>query len=289
MARGLAREDRLPLPIRLGGALLLAVVVAVMGIPMVNVLAVSLSTRVASEAPGLVLLPLPPTFEGYGFIWKFTDLWQPLANTVYVSIAGTVMHVILACMGAYVLMQRNLPLRKLLTTFVILTMIIPGELTLVAIYAVNREFHLVNTYLGLIVNGAASGFSILLMRGYFEGLPRSLAEAAVMDGCTEMTIFRRIYMRLSGPGVITIATLELIRRWNNISMTVTLVSDMKKTTLPVVLRWLLFEQSGVSGTQFVFANARMAAVVITAVPLVVLYFSAQRFFVTGALLGAVKE
>lgn len=289
MARGAARIDRLPIPVRLAICVLLAAVVAVMGLPMGNVLAVSLSTRTASEAPGLVLLPVPPTLEGYGFIWDFTDLWRPFANTVYVSVVGTLLHVLLACMGAYVLMRKDLPLRRILTTFVLLTMIIPGELTLVAIYAVNRELRLINTYLGLIVNGAVSGFSLLLMRGYFEGLPRSLAEAAVMDGCRETTIFGRIYMRLSGPGVVTIATLELIRRWNSISTVVTLISDMKKTTLPVVLRWLLFEQSGVSGTSFVFANAKMAAVVITAVPLVVLYFSAQRFFVTGALLGAVKE
>jgi putative aldouronate transport system permease protein len=256
-----SRRDRLPAPLRTLNALFLLVVVAVMGLPMLNVLAVSLSTRVNSETPGLVLVPVPPTVEGYGFIWAYSDLWRPFLNTVFVSVAGTILHVVLASVCGYVLMQRDLPFRGALTTFVLLTMIIPSELTLVAIYAVNRDLGLINTYTGLILNGAVSGFSALLMRRFFQGIPRSLAEAAFMDGGRELFVFTRIYMRLSVPGIVTIGTLELIRRWNNISMTVTLISS----------------------------NAEMAAVVITALPLVALYFSAQRFFVTGALVGATKE
>jgi putative aldouronate transport system permease protein len=167
-------------------------------------------------------------------------------------------------------------------------MTIPSELTLVAIYAVNKQYHLINTYAGLIVNGAASGFSILLMRNYFLNVPQSLAEAARIDAAPEYRIFWKIFMRLSKPGVITVATLQLISRWNNISMVVTLISDLKKTTLPVILRWLLFDQATTSGYAYIFANAKMAAVVITAVPLVIVYFAAQRYFVTGAFVGSVK-
>jgi putative aldouronate transport system permease protein len=283
------KADRLPVPVRTAIILLAVVLVVVMALPMLNVLAVSFSTRADSERPGLVLAPIPPTVEGYLFVWNNVDFWRPFVNTVYVAVVGTLIHVFLASMAGYVLTQKGLPFRRVLTSFVVLTMIVPSELTLVAIYAVNKELHLINTYTGLIVNGAVSGFSVLLMRGFFQNIPASLAEAAVIDGCTHFAIFRRISMRLSLPGAVTIGTLELIRRWNNIAMTVTLVSDIKKTTLPVVLRWLLFDQSSTSGTDYVFANAKMAAVAISALPLVVLYFSAQRFFVTGAMLGATKE
>jgi putative aldouronate transport system permease protein len=197
--------------------------------------------------------------------------------------------VILSAIGGYVLMQRDLPLRRLLTTFVILTMTIPGELTLVSIYQVNRDFGLVNRYAGLIINGAASGFSILLIRNYFMGIPASLAEAARMDGSSELSTFWRIYLRLAVPATVTVATLQFISRWNNIALVATLISEMKKTTLPVILRALLVEAQSTSGTAYIYANAKMAAVVISAVPLVILYFSAQRFFVAGALLGATKE
>ncbi|MEN6363640.1 MAG: carbohydrate ABC transporter permease [Rectinema sp.] len=282
------RRDRLPLPLAAIDALFIICVVLLMGLPMINVLAVSFSTKAASETPGLVLLPIPPTVQGYVFIWDYIDLWRPFFNTVFVSLAGTVAHVILSAMAGYVLMQKDMPFRKVMTSLVLFTMTIPSELTLVSIYAVNKQYHLINSYTGLIVNGMVSGFSVLLMRNYFISVPKSLAEAARIDRCSEFKIFRKIYLRLSKPGIMTIGTLELIRRWNNISTTVTLVSDMKKTTLPVMLRWLLFDQTSTSGTEYIFANAKMAAVVISAVPLVLLYFFAQRFFVTGALLGSVK-
>lgn len=280
---------RLPAPLSALNAALMLLVVMVMGLPMLNVLAVSLSTQADSENPGLVLFPSPATLEGYRFIWSYTNLWRPFANTACVSVVGTVLHVLLSAIGGYVLMQRDLPLRKLLTTFVILTMTIPGELTLVSLYQVNRDFGLVNRYAGLIVNGAVGGFSILLMRNYFMGIPLSLGEAARMDGSSELSTFSRIYLRLSVPAVVTVATLQFIGRWNNIALVATLISDMKKTTLPLVLRGLLVEVQSTSGTAFIYANAKMAAVVIAALPLVILYFSAQRFFIAGAMLGATKE
>ena len=280
---------RLPVPLSAANGLAMLAVVAAMGLPMLNVLAVSLSTPTNSENPGLVLFPSPATLEGYRFIWSYINLWRPFVNTLYVAVVGTVLHVILSALGGYVLMQRDLPLRKILTTFVILTMTIPGELTLVSIYQVNRDFGLINRYAGLIINGAASGFSILLMRNYFMGIPQSLAEAARMDGSSELSTFGRIYLRLAVPATVTVATLQFIARWNNIALVATLISDMKKTTLPLVLRGLLVELQTTSGTAYVYANAKMAAVVISALPLIVLYFFAQRFFVAGALLGATKE
>lgn len=286
--RPLERSNRLPPAARALVWAVSLVAVAAMGLPMLNVLAVSLSTPAGSESPGLVLFPRDWSFEGYSFVWGTIDLWRPFLNTVLVSVAGTILHAALAALGGYVLAQPELPGRKALTTFVLLTMTVPAELTLVSIYAVNKELGLINSYAGLVVNGAVSGFSILLMRNYFSGIPRSLSEAARIDGCPEAGIFWRIFLRLAKPGLATVATLELIRRWNNIAMTVTLVSDMRKTTLPVVLRWLLFEMSTTSGTAYVYANAKMAAVVISALPLVTLYAFAQRFFVAGALAGSVK-
>ncbi|GAB1481811.1 carbohydrate ABC transporter permease [Treponema sp.] len=280
--------DRLPLLLRILGTVVVVLVILLMGLPMANVLAVSLSKAAASDAPGLVLFPSPASLEGYYFIWNYVDLRRPFLNTLYVSLMGTLLHVVLASMAGYVLTQQDLPFRKAMTTFVLLTMTVPSELTLIGIYAVNKDLHLINTYTGLIVNGMISGFSVLLMRNYFTSIPQSLVEAARIDGCSEFKIFRRVYLHLSVPGLMTIGTLELIRRWNNITLTVALISDMKKWTLPVVLRWILFDQTSTSGTDYIFANAKMAAVVLTALPLVILYFFAQRFFTTGALLGSTK-
>jgi putative aldouronate transport system permease protein len=289
MAKQLVKRDRLPLPVRIINVALLIFVVVLMGLPMLNVLAVSFSTQAKSDTPGLVLWPSPATVQGYTFIWNHVRFAVPFFNTIYVSIVGTVLHVLMASLAGYVLSQPQLPGRKVLTTFILLTMTIPYELTMIGIYAVNRDLHLTNTYTGLIINGMISGFSVLLMRNYFMGIPRSLAESARIDGAGEIRIFRSISLRLSISALMTIGTLELIRRWNNITMTVTLISDMKKWTLPVVLRYILFDQTSTSGTSYIFANAKMAAVVLTAVPLVILYFFTQSFFSTGIMIGSIKE
>lgn len=288
MAKKLGTQDRLPIPLQVLYILVILFVVALMGLPMLNVLAVSLSTIAKSDAPGLILFPNPPTLEGYTFIWSFVNLAQPFLTTVYVSVVGTLLHVLMAALAGYILTQKDLPFRKILTSFILLTMTVPNELTMIGIYAVNRDLGLLNSYTGLIVNGMVSGFSVFLMRNYFQGIPQSLAESARIDGASELTIFSKIYLRLSLPGLMTIGTLELIRRWNNINLVVTIISDMKKWTLPVVLRSILFEQTSTSGTSYIFANAKMAAVVLTAIPLVILYFFTQTFFTSGVMIGAIK-
>lgn len=164
MAKQLVKRDRLPLPVRIINVALLIFVVVLMGLPMLNVLAVSFSTQAKSDTPGLVLWPSPATVQGYTFIWNHVRFAVPFFNTIYVSIVGTVLHVLMASLAGYVLSQPQLPGRKVLTTFILLTMTIPYELTMIGIYAVNRDLHLTNTYTGLIINGMISGFSVLLMR-----------------------------------------------------------------------------------------------------------------------------
>lgn len=289
MTRTTTRQDSLPILIRTLNILFLVFIVVLMGLPMLNVLAVAFSTQANSDSPGLVLWPSPITGQGFQFIWKHTNIATPFFNTVYVSVVGTVLHVIMASLAGYILCQPNLPLKKLMTTFILLTMTVPYELTMIGIYAVNKELGLINTYTGLIVNGMISGFSVLLMRNYFQAIPQSLSESARIDGASELRIYASIYLRLSISGLMTIGTLELIRRWNNITMVVTLISDMKKWTLPVLLRFILFDQTSTSGTSYIFANAKMAAVVLTAIPLVILYFFTQSFFSSGIMIGSIKE
>jgi putative aldouronate transport system permease protein len=273
----------------MGSWLFLILIVIIMGIPMLNVLAVSFSERAKSDTPGLILFPSPVSLDGYNFIWIHRNLWRPFLITLYVSVIGTLIHVFLSSLAGYVLIHKELPWRNILTTFVMLTMTVPGELTLVSTYEIFRQFGLINTYTALIISGAVGGFSVLLMRNYFSGVPASLAEASRIDGASDFKIFHKVFFPLSIPGIMTIGTLQFIGRWNAITNVVTLISDQSKYTLPVVLRIILVDQASTSGTAYIFSNAKMAGVVLTALPLVVLYFFTQRFFNSGVTLGATKE
>ncbi len=281
--------DRLPAIFQLLILVLLVFISISMIMPMINVLSVSFSEATQSNYPGLIMLPRGFTFEGYDFIWNRINLWRPFLITLYVAVTGTILHVFLSSMAGYVLIHKNLPFRHIMTTFIMLTMTVPNELTLVSLYAVNKQLHLINTLKALIINGAASGFSVLLMRNYFSTVPKSLLEASKLDGASEFLTFVKVYLPLSISGVITIGTLEFIRRWNNITITVSLISKRSLWTMPVHLREILFEQDSTSGAEFIFANAQMAAVVLTAAPLILLYFFTQNFFISGVTLGSVKE
>lgn len=269
--------------------LLLIIIFITMILPMINVLAVSFSTKLGSMEPGIRLIPDKFTLEGYKDIWFRVQLWRPFLNSLFVTTVGTVIQVILSSMAGYVLIQKDLPFQKFMTSIIMVTMMIPGDLTLISIYSLNKQLGLLNTYSGLIINGLVSGFSILLMKNYFLSVPNSLAESARIDNATEFGVFWRIYLPLSIPSLATIFFIEFIGKWNSLMLPVTIISKQNLYTMPMILKALVFDTTTTSGSAFVAPNAIMAAIVISVIPLILIYIFAQKFLVTGMTVGAVKE
>ena len=208
-------------------------------------------------------------------------------NSMFVSSVSTVIQVALSALAGYILIQRGLPYKNLITSFILFTMMVPGDLTLISIYQLNRQMHLINTYSGLILNGLISGFSILMMRSYFLSTPNSLAESARIDGAGELRIFARIYLPLSAPGLATIFFLEFVKKWNSLTIPAAIISDQKMFTLPLMLKSLVVEAN--SSTPNAPDNAVMAAIVISTIPLLAIYVFAQQFLMSGITLGSSKE
>lgn len=281
-------KNEMILPQRIINYIFLIIIFASMIIPMINVVAISFSTKLGSMEPGIKLWPDRFTLEGYVDVWNRVKLWVPFMNSVFVTTVSTFIQVVLSSMAGYVLIQRDLPFKGFLTSIIMVTMMIPGDLTLISIYSVNKSLGLLNSYTGLIVNGLISGFSILLMRNYFLSVPYSLAESARIDSAGEFKIFWKIYLPLSTPGLATISFLEFVGKWNSLMIPVTLVSQQDKFTLPMILRAIVFNDAATSGTEFIAPNAVMAAIVISVIPLILMYIIAQKFLVTGMTVGALK-
>jgi putative aldouronate transport system permease protein len=285
--KSITRNEMAPLG-KIINYLMLILLFVTMIIPMINVLAVSFSTKLGSMEPGIKLWPDSFTFDGYVDVWSRAKLWLPFVNSLYVTGVAIVCQVVLSSMAGYVLIQQELPFKKLLTTIIMVTMMIPGDLTLISIYSVNKQLGLINTYTGLILNGLISGFNILMMRNYFISVPDSLAESARIDSATEFRIFWNIYLPLSIPGLMTVGFLEFVGKWNSLMVPVTIISKQDLYTLPMILRALVFNDASVSGQDFIGPNAIMAAIVISVIPLILLYIVAQKFLVSGITLGAAK-
>ncbi len=267
----------------------LTVLMLAMIVPFLNVLAVAFSAPMASMEPGIILWPQQISVDGFNVVWTNLELERAFINSSIVTSIGTVAHVTLACFAGYVLIQRDLPGRTLMFVLILATMAVPSELIMIPLYIVNRDLGLLNSLWALIFYGMASGFSILLIRNFFAGVPYDLAESAKIDGASDFYIFRTIYLPLSQAGIATIALFELVSRWNQFLPVVLYINDSKKYTLQVALNALVTENLGTSGMSMVTPNVRMAGIVIAILPLIVIYPFMQRYFVQGITLGSVKE
>lgn len=269
--------------------LLLVVLALTMIIPFLNVAAVGLSGALASMEPGVVLWPRDFSLEGFRIVWTNVGFARAFANSTIVTLTGTLLHVTLSCLAGYVLIQRDLPGKRFFIVFILATMAIPGELIMIPLYIVNKNLGLLNTLTALVLSGLVSGFSILLVRNFFAGVPYDLAESAKIDGASDFHIFRTIYLPLSQAGIATIALFELVSRWNQFLPVILYISDSSKYTLQVTLRALVTESMTTSGMSMVTPNVRMAGIILAILPLVILYPFMQRYFVHGITLGSVKE
>ena len=267
----------------------LIVLMATMVIPFLNVLAVAFSGPLASMERGVILWPRDLSVEGFRTVWINLDLQRAFLNSVIVTVSGTFLHVMLASFAGYVLIQRDLPGKRAMLVFILATMAIPGELIMIPLYIVNKNLGLLNTLYALIISGMVSGFSILLLRNFFAGVPYDLAESAKIDGAGDFHIFRTIYLPLSQAGIATITLFEFVSRWNQFLPVILYISDSSKYTLQVALNALVTENLGTSGMSMVTPNVRMAGILIAILPLVIIYPFMQKYFVQGITLGSVKE
>jgi putative aldouronate transport system permease protein len=239
--------------------------------------------------PGIKLWPAPFSTEGYQTVWGRLQLWLPFFNSVIVTVVGTALHVVLSAMAGYVLVQRDLPGRKSITTVILVTMMVPWQAIMIPLYVVNHQLGLLNTLYALIVSGLVSGFSILLMRNFFLSVPYDLAESAMLDGAGHLRIFFRIYLPLAKAGLATVTLFEFVTRWNDFTSALLFINDPSKYTLQIALNTIITQSEATSSNYVITENVRMAGIIIGLIPLVLIYPYVQKYFVKGIMMGSTKE
>ncbi|WP_047013796.1 carbohydrate ABC transporter permease [Paenibacillus sp. IHB B 3415] len=270
-------------------AIFLILLMLTMIIPFANVVALAFSSGMASMKPEIILFPKEFSIEGFGTVWNSLDLRRPFMNSVIVTVTGTLLHVLLSSMAGFVLIQPQLPGKKFMVSFILLTMMIPQDAIMIPLYLVNQDLHLINTLSSLVLSGMVSGFSILLMRNFFLSVPYEMCESAQIDGLGMLRIFTTIYIRLAITGVATVTLFEFVSRWNMLSAPVLFINDSTKITLQVALKSMITDASATSGNLLITTNVRMAGILISIIPLLAVYPFIQRYFMKGLMLGANKE
>jgi multiple sugar transport system permease protein len=233
-------------------------------------------------------IPTHITFKPYVDIWKTIPLAHYFLNSVIVSVSATVCSVVIAIFAAYAISRYHFKGRQPFTITVLATQMFPGILFLLPLFVifVNIEksvgISLYGTYLGLIITYLTFSlpFSIWMLVGYFNSIPRELEEAAMVDGATPIGALFRILIPISLPGIAAVAIFAFITAWGEVLFASVLTTDATRT-LAIGLRNYASQSN-------VYWNQLMAAAIVVSLPVVVAFLAMQRYIVGGLTAGGVK-
>ncbi len=227
------------------------------------------------------LLPKTFTLENYTELLTQTDFLRNMANSVFVAICYTVLSVFLCSLCGYTFAKLRFPGRGFLFGVVIATMSLPFEITLIPLFKLMNSIHWTNSYLSVIVPFAATAWGVFLMRQSMLDIPDELLDAARIDGASEFKIYYRVVVPVMKPALGALAILQFLSSWNDYIWPLIALTENKMMTVPVALA--LFKSG-------YFANygSITAGAFISSLPIIIVFFALQKFFVRGALFGAVK-
>jgi len=275
------RPARSPLvqALRIVGYVVLIGVGLTMALPFLWMVATSL--KPLSEVQGGSFLPQVWLPGNYPRVWQQIAFGRYYFNSVFVALWVTFLQVLTSSWAAYAFARLQWPWRDRVFLLYLATLMVPGLVTLIPNYWVLTKLHLINTYSVLIIPAAFSAYGTFLLRQFMLTIPRSLDEAAEIDGASPWRIYWDVIMPLARPGLITLAIFTFMGNYQSFFWPLIMVKDDYLRTLPIGL--LYFDSSYGRET-----NLLMAASVMSMVPLIILFIVGQRFFVRGIQLGAVK-
>ena len=239
-------------------------------------------------------LPLKDwTVETFKQLMSHTQFGRAAYNSFIITASGTALSLTLTVPLAYTLSNRRLPGRKIIMFLVLFTFLFsPG---LVPTYLVVTGLNLNNSYWAIILPPAVSVYNTLVMTSFFEGIPEDLKEAARLDGASEFKILWDVILPLSKPILLTIGLFYAVHFWNEFFTPILYLNDNNLLPLPVLLRNILISAQFNEYVEFdAFSTSSMeslksAGVLITMIPMLIIYPWIQRYFTRGTLLGGVKE
>ncbi|MCB0061640.1 MAG: carbohydrate ABC transporter permease [Caldilineaceae bacterium] len=270
---------------------LLAILCSVMFLfPFFWTVSTSLKEPVELIAYPPTLLPETPRWENYTQIWSVgmgISFGRFFLNSAIVTGLALIGQIVTAFLVGYGFARFRFPGRNVIFAVCLSTMILPPHVTIIPLFVLFRELRWIDTYLPLIVPSFFGGgaFTIFLIRQFIMTLPRELDEAAIIDGANRLTILFRIILPNAGPVLATVAIFGFIGHWNQFLEPLIFLNSARKYTVPLGL-WFLRHQEGVAGLPK--DNLLMAASVLATLPIILIFFFAQKYFVRGIAMSGLK-
>lgn len=279
------RNTRTPMMVRraLGYAVLL-LLTAVFLIPLLWMLTTSFKTNPDATRLPLQLLPRDFSTEGYAEVLRpggEYPVYRWFLNSLIAATLHAALVIVVTSSAAYALARMEFPGKRILFATIIVTLFIPGFIFLVPNYLIVDSLGWLDTYWAIVVPGAAGAFGVFFLRQFFLTIPRELEEAALLDGANRFQIFTRIVLPLSKPALATLTVLSFLANWNDFLWPIYVLFSPENLTLPPGLATL----QGAYTTNY---PVLMAGAVIASVPVLALFFFAQRYIIEGVSRSGLK-
>jgi putative aldouronate transport system permease protein len=275
---------------------ILILIALVMLFPFYYVFVVSFTTPVEYLRKGLVLFPSEWTLTSYKYLLANNVFIKATGVSTFLATVGTALSLLVTSAGAYTLSRKRLQGRRIFLILILMTTLFnPG---IIPPYLVVRELGMINSIWSLIIPVLTSGWYVILMKGFFESIPDELEEAAKIDGASDIGIFAKIILPLSLPSLAAFGLFYAVAYWNTFFSAILYINKADLRPLQIVLQMLLIDSSSSSSGEM--ANQlsseiaiptdtlKMAAVVISTVPILLVYPFLQKHFAKGVMVGSIK-
>ena len=269
--------------------------------PLIYIVSASISNPQTVSSGEMLLFPKEITFEGYKTIFENQSIWRGYANTIFYTALGTLVNLIVTIPCAYALSRADFSGKKFFTKFMVVTMFLSGGL--IPTYLIVKNLGMINTVWALIIPNAASVYNIVVTRTFFQStIPRELEEAATIDGCSDIKMFIKVILPLSLPIIAVMALFYGVGHWNGYFSALIYLSDRALYPLQMVLREILVLQDmasnsiGMNSSMAEFAHSKQqlaqviqyGVMIVSTLPIIVVYPFLQKYFVKGMMVGSVK-
>jgi putative aldouronate transport system permease protein len=274
---------------------LLGIIGLICIVPLFHIVALSLSGPDAIATGRVSFWPVEPTLLAYKHMIDGTDILNAFKNSVIITAAGTAMNLVFTILAAYPLAKKHFYFRRFFTLAIVFTMLFKAGM--IPDYLLVKSLGLVNTYWSLWLMGLISVYNLLILRSFFAGMPEELEDAARIDGSGEWRLLGQIILPLSLPVIATVTLFYAVGHWNAFFNVMIYIHDAEKYNLSVLVQnmirssSILAEMSNLNPEDYVQLTpeaVKSASVVVMTVPMLLVYPFLQKYFVKGALIGAVK-
>ncbi len=259
-------------------------------VPILRVLSVSFSGKNAILAGKVFIFPVDFTTEAYQRALRSGSFVNAFWYSIALMLGSTAVSLVMTVLAAYPLSKTELKGRNVIMTLFVMTMYLhPG---VIPEYLNVRDFHMIDTVWALIIPGALSAYNMIIMCNAFRGIDESIYDAAKIDGCSQLRTLISVALPLVYPTLATLGLFYAVGRWNDISDVLYYINSSKYFTVQMVLKQFV-ESVNVSieeglTTNLVAENIKAASIVISMLPMLIVYPFVQKFFTRGIMVGAVK-